>query len=193
VKLISVAELREQHGRQPEHIRCVDVRSPSEYAAGHIPGALNIPLEQVEARLADIEPGLPTVLICKGGTRALLAAGLLAPFFDRLAVLDGGTMAWAKTGLPLVACTKTRWSLERQVRLAAGVLILLGATLTISLAPYWVYLCGFVGLGLTFAGLTDFCPMGMLLARLPWNRPRQRPQDSGRSRASAEPGASAVH
>jgi hypothetical protein len=77
---------------------------------------------------------------------------------------------------PTVATSKVRWSLERQVRLGAGLLILTGAALAALLHPYWILLSGFAGLGLTFAGLTDFCPMGLLLAKMPWNRAaRQRP------------------
>ena len=65
---------------------------------------------------------------------------------------------------------KTRWSLERQVRLGAGLLVLAGAILALTVNPVWVLLCGFVGLGLTFAGLTDICAMGIILERMPWNK-----------------------
>lgn len=192
MKRISVADLNQQRRLPGEGIQCVDVRSASEYASGHIPGAVNIPLEQIEARLADTDPGLPIVLICKSGMRARLAAGLLAPSRDEVSVLEGGTSAWAAAGLPLVVCTKTRWSLERQVRLAAGLIVLLGAVLAVVVSPYWVYLCGFLGLGLTFAGLTDFCPMGLLLARLPWNRAQQCPADSATTGAPVQPHQTAV-
>ena len=147
----------------------IDVRSPSEYATGHIPGALNIPLEQIESRLEDLGPS-PLVLICKAGQRARMAAGLLQPCFEKVTVLEGGTDAWVRSGLPVVASVRARWSLERQVRFGAGLLILTGVVLGFTLNSAWFYLAGFVGLGLTFAGLTDFCPMGILLGRMPWNR-----------------------
>jgi hypothetical protein len=61
-------------------------------------------------------------------------------------------------------------SLERQVRIAAGSLVLLGVALG-AFVSQWLYgLSAFVGAGLVFAGLTDTCGMGMLLARMPWNR-----------------------
>jgi len=148
----------------------VDVRSATEFAAGHVPGAVNIPMEQIEARLADLTPGVPIVLICQSGARARMVAGLLEPCGKELAVLEGGTRAWIQAGQPVVVVAKTRWSLERQVRLAAGILVLIAAALAFTVDVRWMGLAGFVGLGLTFAGLTDFCPMAVLLGKMPWNR-----------------------
>ena len=98
-----------------------------------------------------------------------MTAGLLEPCHRQIAVLEGGTKAWIDAGLSVVSSVKTRWSLERQVRLGAGVLVLIGVVLALTVNPLWVLLCGFVGLGLTFAGLTDICAMGMLLEKMPWN------------------------
>ena len=151
----------------------LDVRSAAEFAAGHIPGATNIPLEEIEARLEDISPDVPVVLVCKGGKRARMAAGLLEPCRQDVAVLDGGTEAWSKAGLPLVVSKKTRWSLERQVRLGAGLLVLCGTIASAIAGRGWLLLTGFVGTGLTFAGLTDLCPMAVLLTAMPWNRTRK--------------------
>jgi len=168
---ICASALKELRARRAE-AQLVDVRTPSEYAAGHVPCAVNIPLEQIEARLDDLDPRLPIVLICQGGGRARLAAALLGPRRTDVTVLDGGTLAWQKAGFPLVVNTMTRWALERQVRLVAGLLVLLGAVLALTVNPHWVYLSGFVGVGLTFAGLTNICAMASLLCRMPWNRPR---------------------
>jgi rhodanese-related sulfurtransferase len=158
-------------GRAPE-FQWIDVRSATEYATGHIPGAVNIPLDQIEARLEDLLPQVPIVLVCQAGKRARMVAGLLEPCRKDVEVLEGGTAAWRAAGLPLVVNTKSRWSLERQVRLIAGVLILTALLLAETANPYWLGLAGFVGLGLTFAGATDLCLMAALLVHLPWNRPR---------------------
>lgn len=155
--------------QHPEHAQWVDVRSSTEFAAGHVPGAVNIPMDQVEARLDDFHPNLPVVLICKSGTRARMVWALLQQCRPDVTVLDGGTDAWAKAGLPMVTNTKTRWALERQVRLAAGILVVSGVILAVMANAHWLYLSGVVGLGLTFAGLTDICPMGILLGKMPWN------------------------
>jgi len=151
----------------------VDVRSAGEFAAGHVPGAVNISLEEIERRLGDLNAEQTLVLICKGGTRAGIAAEFLKDKRGNVAVLQGGTEAWAKAGLPLVVSAKSRWALERQVRLAAGLLVLTSVMLSLTVYPPMLYLAGFVGLGLTGAGLTDFCPMAILLAKMPWNRPHK--------------------
>jgi rhodanese-related sulfurtransferase len=151
----------------------VDVRSGSEFASGHIPGAINIPMEEIEARLDDLDVNLPIILICQSGKRARMSASLLEPCQRQITVLEGGTKAWIQAGLPVVASVRTRWSLERQVRLGAGLLVLAGVILALTANPRWVFLCGFVGLGLTFAGLTDICAMGIILGKMPWNRRRQ--------------------
>ena len=83
-------------------------------------------------------------------------------------VVEGGTKAWAAAGLP-VTCGKGVISVERQVRIAAGLLLLTGAALAWFIHPAYVAISAFVGAGLTFAGITDWCGMGLLLARMPWN------------------------
>jgi rhodanese-related sulfurtransferase len=164
---VTVSELR-NHAFTPALL--VDVRSGSEFAVGHIPGAVNIPMDQIETRLDDLNVNLPIVLVCQTGKRARMTAGLLEPCGRQITVLEGGTKAWIEAGLPVVASVKTRWSLERQVRLGAGLLVLTGATLALTVNPLWTYLCGFIGLGLTFAGLTDICGMAVILEKMPWNR-----------------------
>jgi len=169
VNEITVSELLAQTAGNTRAQR-VDVRSASEFASGHVPGAVNIPMEQIDARGDDLAPDLPIVLICQSGARARMVAEFLQPCGKELAVLEGGTSAWIKAGYPVVVTAKTRWSLERQVRLGAGVLVLLGTVLALTVDFRWLFLAGSVGLGLSFAGLTDFCPMAILLATLPWNR-----------------------
>jgi rhodanese-related sulfurtransferase len=153
-------------------VQLIDICSPTEYAAGHVPGAINIPMEQIESRIADLSPRSPVVLICKSGQRAAATAKLVESRRQDVLVLDGGTRAWGATGAPVVASTRTRWSLERQVRLGAGLLVLFGVVLSLFRDRAWIALSAFVGLGLTFAGLTDICGMAFLLAKMPWNKAR---------------------
>jgi len=148
----------------------VDVRSATEFASGHLPGAINIPLEQLELRTADLAATVPVVLVCQAGTRALLAAGLLQNSGKSLVVLEGGTSAWIKAGNPAVQSIASRWALERQVRLIAGLLVITGVVLAVTVSPWFLGLAAFIGCGLTFAGATNLCPMGEMLTRLPWNR-----------------------
>ena len=83
--------------------------------------------------------------------------------------VEGGTLAWEQAGLPVVRGKKAM-SLERQVRIAAGSLVVLGTALGAFVHPGFLGLSAFVGAGLVFAGVTDTCGMGMVLARMPWNR-----------------------
>lgn len=167
---ISIQELLELcHSGQKREI--VDVRSETEFAAGHIPGAKCIPLRQLPLRHADLESD-DLVLVCEAGTRASLAQRNLNQHGGQACVLDGGMRAWRQAGLPLVAPLATNWSLERQVRLGAGALILIGIVLSAIVSKAWIILPAFVGAGLTFAGATDICMMGKLLVRMPWNQLR---------------------
>jgi len=168
--LISTQELRQLRSRQAG-TQLVDVRTASEYATGHVPGAMNVPLEQIEGRLDDIQKDSPVVLICQGGARAHMAAAFLKSSRD-VTVLDGGTDAWERFGFPMVRNLTTRHGLEQQVRLAAGSMVLIGAVLALTVNTHWAYLSAAIGLGLTLAGLTGICPMGSLLCQMPWNRPR---------------------
>ncbi len=83
----------------------LDVREADEYASGHAPGSVLIPLGQLDKRLKEIEgfQNKPVVLICRSGRRSAAAAEILrkAGFTDARNV-DGGMMAWEKAGLPTV-------------------------------------------------------------------------------------------
>jgi len=149
-------------------LRLVDVRSSSEFASGHLPGAVNLPLEVLTP--SSFEPGERIVLLCQGGTRARMAQRMLRGAGIEACVLCGGTAAWRAEGRAIERDTATSWSLERQVRLGAGMLVLLGTLASALLDAKWLLLTGVIGAGLAFAGLTDICMMGSLLARMPWNR-----------------------
>jgi rhodanese-related sulfurtransferase len=162
----------------------VDMRSASEFGTGHIPGAINMPLEQLESRVDDLAKECSVVLICKSGQRAHLAGAFLEPCRENTRVLDGGTDAWRHAGLPLVTSIATRWSLERQVRLGAGLMTLTSVLLAAMVNAHWLYLAAIAGAGLTIAGLTDFCPMALVLSKMPWNGPRRCSVTGGTDRAN---------
>lgn len=170
MKHLSVSELKSMMERH-DRVQVIDVRSPGEYASGHIPGAMNLPLEELEARLDDIERNAPVVLVCRSGRRSGLACETLNPHRDRVMSLDGGVESWTQSGLPFVRAAKATWSIERQVRLTAGLLMVMGLLLAHFVHPAWVALSAFVGVGLTFAGLTGWCGMALLFGAMPWNKP----------------------
>lgn len=180
---IDVTTASQAFGASGGRRQWIDVRSAGEYGSGHIPGAVNIPMDQIEARVDDLLPNVPIVLVCQAGKRARMVAGLLEPCRSDVTVLDGGTEAWHRAGLPLVTSVKSRFSLERQVRLIAGILVLIGVVLSLAINRNWIYLAAFVGVGLTFAGLTDMCLMAGLLLRMPWNQARTGPSKTNKEHA----------
>ena len=151
----------------------VDVRTPGEFAGTHIEGSLNAPLGSLKQHAASIRKratGKRVALVCRTGRRAEEARRhLQAEGIDALHVLEGGVVSWEQAGLPLLR-GKQGMSLERQVRVAAGTLVVLGVLLGVMAHPAWLGLSAFVGAGLVFAGLTDTCGMAMALAKMPWNR-----------------------
>lgn len=159
--------------RERADIRLLDVRTPGEYETVHIPGAYNVPLDTLGEHAAEIRAtvGEPVVLVCQSGARARKAEeALQAAGMPNLHVLEGGVNGWVAAGKP-VRRGAGRVSLERQVRMAAGALAATGGFLALLVHPLFALLPAFVGSGLVFAGVTDTCAMGMLLARLPYNRP----------------------
>jgi rhodanese-related sulfurtransferase len=164
---INAHELADQLAEQ--RVKVIDVREPMEYAGGHISGSLNVPLSRITQ--ADLPRG-PLVLVCHSGNRSsqalsqLLRLGHSVPLAD----LEGGIPAWQQAGLPLRKLKNAPLPLMRQVQIAAGSLVLLGVILSQTVAPGWIWLSGFVGAGLVFAGVSGFCGMARLLAAMPWNR-----------------------
>lgn len=153
-------------------VRLLDVRTPGEFESAHIRGAYNVPLDTLGEHAADIRAhvDMPVVLVCQSGARARRAEeALRASGMPNLHVLGGGVNGWLAAGRP-VQRGRERISLERQVRIAAGSLVAMGALLALTVSPLFAILPAFVGSGLVFAGVTDTCAMGLLLARLPYNR-----------------------
>jgi rhodanese-related sulfurtransferase len=152
----------------------LDVRTPAEFGTVHAAGARLLPLDRLDVAsvlATRAAPCEPLYILCKSGGRAKKAREkFCAAGCDLAVVVEGGTDAWVAAGLPSVRGTSRVISLERQVRIVAGLIVLAGVILALTVHPYFIYLAGFVGAGLTFAGITDFCGMGMLLARMPWNR-----------------------
>ena len=155
----------------------IDVRTPMEFRELHLAAARNVPLDTLDPaalmKTRTGSPQQPLYIICRSGSRGRQACEIfLAAGFTNIVNVDGGTLACVECGLPVIR-GKKMVSLERQVRIAAGFLVLLGALLGWFVDPAFVFLAAFVGTGLIFAGVTDTCGMGLLLAKMPWNRVRE--------------------
>lgn len=157
------------HQLHDRRVRLVDVREPDEFASGHISGSLNLPLARISVETL---PDGPVALVCQSDNRSgralqeLSRSGARGDLYD----LEGGLIAWQRAGLPVERRAGAPLPLMRQVQIAAGSLVLLGVLLSQTVAGGWIWLSGFVGAGLVFAGLSGWCGMARLLAAMPWNR-----------------------
>ncbi len=154
-----------------ESLVLIDVRTPAEFGEVHVPFALNVPLDRITPEaVRDAAKGAPVYVICRSGQRAKNACEQLAKGgVEALTLVEGGTQGWLDSGLDAVRGKKAI-SLERQVRIAAGALVVVGSALAWFVHPWWLGLPAFVGAGLVFAGVTDSCGMAMILAKMPWNQ-----------------------
>lgn len=155
----------------------LDVRTAAEVKAAGLPDCLHIPLHDLtpERLQAEIEKsgknGAQVYLLCQGGKRAELAADQLKGKLNaELVIIEGGMNAVKQSNIPLAEKGKKVIPLERQIRIVAGLLVITGAVLGTWVNPAFYGLSAFVGAGLVFAGVTDICPMGMLIAKAPWNK-----------------------
>lgn len=170
---ISPAQLHERYLRG-EPVELIDVRTPAEYRSVHAAMAVLAPLDQLDPkRLMEARgeaQGEPLYVICRSGTRSTKACErFLNAGYGNVVNVTGGTDAWARAGLPV---SRGKWmlALDRQVQIAAGTMALAGVALGAAWDANWFLLAGFVGCGLLFAGLTGFCPLGWVVARMPWNQ-----------------------
>ena len=158
-----------------EKLHLLDVRTPAEHAEIHVPGVHLVPLDRFDAtQLAGVNgfaKDQPLFIFCRSGGRANQAAVKLEKGgYQECHVVEGGTEAWTEAGLPVERGPSRVLPLERQVRLAAGAIVLTGVLRAQLVSPAFIWLSGFIGAGLAFSGITGWCGMGMLLAKMPWNQ-----------------------
>lgn len=158
----------------------LDVRTPTEYASVHVPGARLAPLEglSAEAVLARHRPGTPIYVLCHAGSRASNAIEQ----FQRAGcgdcvLVEGGTQAWINAGLPVHRGARRVLPLMRQVQIVVGSASAAGAILALTVNPWFALLPLVVGCGLLVAGITGTCGMALALARMPWNRGQNQSAD----------------
>ena len=171
LRSVSAQQLAVLAGSGKLHI--LDVRTPGEFASLRIAGSVNVPFERLDppALLARFGADTPLYCVCQTGTRSQLAADRLrAAGFTNVVHVDGGTNAWTSADLPLLRGERSVISLERQVRIAAGLISVLGIIAGALIHPAGYLVSALVGAGLLYAGVTNTCGMSMVLARLPWNQ-----------------------
>ena len=183
----TLRERLEQH----EDLIVIDVRSAAEFETMHIRGSYNVPLpllsehtDEPAARL-----GARVVLVCQSGVRAEQARQRLGlAGIGSARVLTGGVPGFAAAGGDVVRGAQ-RWDLERQVRMAAGTLVVGGLLAGKFVSPRLRLLAGAIGTGLTFSAATNTCAMGKALSKMPWNKAATEP--TAKSAIGQLPAASA--
>lgn len=167
---ITAQELYKMHAHGSP-ISVIDVRTPVEFREIHVPFSVNVPLDRISSKTVTAAARKsPVYLMCRTGRRAEEASRTLEKQgFENITLLKGGIEELDAAGFELVRGKKAV-SIERQVRIAAGSLVMTGTLLGALVHPGFLVIPVFVGGGLTFAGFTDTCAMGMMLARMPWNR-----------------------
>jgi rhodanese-related sulfurtransferase len=170
IKKATVNEINEMLGAGGE-CQVIDVREFSEFNSERIADAQLMPLSNFEKHADEIDHSKPVYLMCRSGNRARAAAEKLSKKgFTDVHVIEGGMLAWTEASLPVIKAESKVWSLERQVRFAAGLLVILGGILALAIHQYFIGLSVLVGGGLVLAAVTDNCGMAMVLARMPWNQ-----------------------
>lgn len=150
----------------------IDVREYAEYAAGRVAGSKLMPLGEIDIRHGEINRDEEIYLICRSGVRSRKAQLKLNELgITNTANVVGGFEAWRQAGLPIEKDERAVWDLERQIRFTAGSLVLIGVVLAVTVNLYLILLSGFIGAGLIFSAVTNTCTMGLLLSKMPWNRP----------------------
>ena len=176
MKTITPRELSDLLANQPG-LSVIDVRTPVEFEGVHVAEAQNIPLDTLSPKSliagGRLPANEPIYILCHSGGRAGKAAEQFEKEgYSHSVVVAGGTQGWVDAGLPVIEGKSKSISLERQVRIGAGSLVLTGVLLGWFVNPAFFGLSGFVGAGLIFAGITDWCGMGLLIAKAPWNQRR---------------------
>lgn len=170
VELVEAATLK--HWLDHDEVTLVDVRETDEYAGQHIPGAILVPLSKFDPTQIPNIDDKQVVLYCRSGNHSVPAAQtLLKSGYRQVSHLQGGLRSWVEQGYATEINERAPISLMRQVQIVVGALVLLNTMLGAFVSSWFLLLCGFMGGGLPFAGLTDNCVLARLLAKLPYNQP----------------------
>jgi len=157
--------------QKDSNVKFLDVRSAFEFVQMHIEDSINIPIDMLSAKISDLsKANNQYIVFCRTGNRSPMAADMLIQAgLHNVKVMDGGISRWQKERLPVIK-GEGGMSLERQIRLIAGILVLTGVLLSLFVHPAFAAIPIFVSCGLILSGLTDNCMMGMLLMKLPYNK-----------------------
>jgi len=171
---ISVEEFKNiiETEKNNKEVDFINVCTPTEYAEKHISGVRNLPLDEIIERAKELKSKKTVYVHCRSGSRGQHAIEKLEALNVNIDLVNvqGGLLAWMKAGFDTVSSSNRTLPLMRQVMLGAGLIIISSHVAAHFANPYYIYISLFVGVSLTFSGLTGWCGMAFLLARMPWNK-----------------------
>ena len=172
MKSISVHELRVhiEENQESKDILYLDVRTPLEFRSENVDSFKNIPLDKLDDYLEELKKFNTVILSCASGNRSLKACKQLKDHIDNIINVEGGITAWKNANLPINKGKTQPISIMRQVQIIVGAGALIGAILAYFYSVNFIWLSGFFGAGLLFAGLTNTCALAAILGKMPWNR-----------------------
>lgn len=172
MELISVHELHIhiEENQESKDILYLDVRTESEFRSESVSSFKNIPLDKLDDYLEELRKFNTVILSCASGNRSSVACEKLKGHVDNVINVEGGIAAWKNANLPIYKGKEQSFSIMRQVQVVVGGGVLIGAVLAYFYSINFVWLSGFFGGGLLFAGLTNTCALAALLGKMPWNR-----------------------
>jgi len=172
--IIKVADFAKLHS-----IDCcvLDLRTSGEREREYLAESLHLPVQQLtregfDQLVQEVDADKPVYLLCQSGRRAQMAIEKLGNCSRKLIIVDGGINGLKSLNHPLECGESKVLPLERQVRISVGLLVVSGVALGVWVNPGFYGLSAFAGAGLIFAGITDICPLAMVVARMPWNNGR---------------------
>lgn len=179
LEMILPAEISSLVENDPQ-FKLLDVRSPLEFSQAHIKDSINVPIDMLSSKISELsQSGQKYIVLCRAGNRSPMAADMLIQSgIQGVKVMEGGITRWQKEGLPFIR-GEGGISLERQVRAAAGFLVVCGIILSWLVHWAFIFISLFVSCGLIYAGLTDNCLMGILLMKLPYNKKLYKAKSGG--------------
>lgn len=154
----------------------IDVRDPDEFSQNHILYAQSIPLSHIDDIFDHLS--LPSdrkiIMQCLSGKRGEQACAIIGNkgISQEIFNIEGGISAWQAAGLPIIGKPPQKLSIFRQVQMIVGALIF-----TLIMLGLWgigvaFIIAGIFAAALTFAGITGWCGLAMLLQHMPWNTPK---------------------
>jgi rhodanese-related sulfurtransferase len=161
-----------------QNLVLIDVRSPVEFESKHIKGSFNIPIDDLSVnsmkeliKRKKIKTNEEIYFICKSGMRAKLAQQKMEDSKHPIVCVDKGLDGIdSGEGIEYNYGSRGGISLERQVRITIGFLMLAGILAGAFIHPLAYGFSGLISLGFLISGITDWCGMALLIAKMPWNK-----------------------